>query len=117
MRYTRVILTEIYQLSGMKLCRDELIARTKTGRGCFVLASSKILYTVVYVWQGWLLMRLSREPGVDSHDNILYFSCSRIGESPDHPAPTWRSSTSPIHNSSQFFPNGLNVMCASHMDL
>jgi hypothetical protein len=37
--YTRVILTEIYHLSGMKSFRDDLIARTKTGRGCFVLAS------------------------------------------------------------------------------
>jgi hypothetical protein len=37
--YTRVILTEIYNLSGMKSFRDDLIARTKTGRGCFVLAS------------------------------------------------------------------------------
>ncbi len=26
----------------MKSCRDDLIARTKTGRGCFVLASHKI---------------------------------------------------------------------------
>jgi hypothetical protein len=37
--YTRVISTEIKLLSGMKSCRDDLIARTKTGRGCFVLAS------------------------------------------------------------------------------
>jgi hypothetical protein len=37
--YTRVNLTEIYLLSGMKSCWDDLIARTKTGRGCFVLAS------------------------------------------------------------------------------
>ncbi len=28
---------------------------------------------------------LGCEPGVDSHDNVPYFSCSRIGESPnDH---------------------------------
>ena len=28
---------------------------------------------------------LGCEPGVDSHDNIPYFSCSRIGDSPiDH---------------------------------
>ncbi len=38
--YARVILTEIYHLSGMKSFRDDLIARTKTGRGCFVLASN-----------------------------------------------------------------------------
>jgi hypothetical protein len=37
--YTRVILTEIYHLSGMKSFRDDLIDRTKTGWGRFVLAS------------------------------------------------------------------------------
>jgi hypothetical protein len=37
--YTRVILTEIYHLSGMKSFRDELIDRMKTGWGPFVLAS------------------------------------------------------------------------------
>jgi hypothetical protein len=38
--YTRVILTEIYHLLGMKSSRDDLIDRMKTGWGCFVLASS-----------------------------------------------------------------------------
>ncbi len=37
--YTRIILTEIYHLSGMKSFRDELIDRMKTGWGRFVLAS------------------------------------------------------------------------------
>ena len=37
--YTRVILTEIYHLLGMKSSRDDLIDRMKTGWGCFVLAS------------------------------------------------------------------------------
>jgi hypothetical protein len=37
--YTRVILTEIYHLSGMKSFRDDLIDRMKTGWGRFVLAS------------------------------------------------------------------------------
>ncbi len=37
--YTRVILTEIYHLSGMKSFRDDFIDRMKTGRGRFVLAS------------------------------------------------------------------------------
>ncbi len=37
--YTRVILTEIYKLSGMKSFRDDLIDRMKTGWGRFVLAS------------------------------------------------------------------------------
>jgi hypothetical protein len=39
--YTRVILTEIYHLSGMKSFRDDLIDRMKTGWGRFVLASMK----------------------------------------------------------------------------
>ncbi len=39
--YTRVILTEIYHLSGMKSFRDDLIDRMKTGWGRFVLASHK----------------------------------------------------------------------------
>ena len=38
--YTRVILTEIYHLLGMKSSRDDLIDRMKTGWGSFVLASS-----------------------------------------------------------------------------
>ncbi len=38
--YTRAILTEIYNLLGMKSFRDDLIDRMKTGWGCFVLASS-----------------------------------------------------------------------------
>jgi hypothetical protein len=37
--YTRVILTEIYHLLGMKSFRDDLIDRMKTGWGSFVLAS------------------------------------------------------------------------------
>ncbi len=37
--YTRVILTEIYHLSGMKSFRDDLIDRMKTGWGRSVLAS------------------------------------------------------------------------------
>jgi hypothetical protein len=37
--YTRVILTEIFHLLGMKSFRDDLIDRMKTGWGCFVLAS------------------------------------------------------------------------------
>jgi hypothetical protein len=40
--YTRVILTEIYHLSGMKSFRDDLIDRMKTGWGRFVLASDKL---------------------------------------------------------------------------
>jgi hypothetical protein len=39
--HTRVILTEIYHLSGMKSFRDDLIDRMKTGLGRLVLASSK----------------------------------------------------------------------------
>jgi hypothetical protein len=42
--YTRVILTEIYHLSGMKSFRDDLIDRMKTGWGRFVLASKQDLY-------------------------------------------------------------------------
>jgi hypothetical protein len=42
--YTRVILTEIYHLSGMKSFRDDLIDRMKTGWGRVVLAS--IFYRV-----------------------------------------------------------------------
>jgi hypothetical protein len=38
--YTRVILTEIYHLSGMNSFRDDLIDRMKTGWGRFVLASN-----------------------------------------------------------------------------
>jgi hypothetical protein len=37
--YSRVILTEIYHLSGMKSFRDDLSDRMKTGWGRFVLAS------------------------------------------------------------------------------
>jgi hypothetical protein len=37
--YTRVNLTEIDHLSGMKSFRDDLIDRMKTGWGRFVLAS------------------------------------------------------------------------------
>jgi hypothetical protein len=40
--YTRVILTEIYHLSGKKSFRDDLIDRMKTGWGRFVLASKKL---------------------------------------------------------------------------
>jgi hypothetical protein len=46
--YTRVVLTENYRLSGMKSLWDDLIARTKTGRGCYVLAS----FSSVIVWAG-----------------------------------------------------------------
>jgi hypothetical protein len=44
--YTRVILTEIYHLSGMKSFRDDLIDRMKTGWGRFVLASHNIVLLV-----------------------------------------------------------------------
>jgi hypothetical protein len=37
MLHTRIILTEIYRLSGMKSFRDDLIGRMKTGWGRFVL--------------------------------------------------------------------------------
>ncbi len=37
--YTRVILTEIYHLLGMKSFRDDVIGRMKTGWGRLVLAS------------------------------------------------------------------------------
>jgi hypothetical protein len=45
--YTRVILTEIYHLSGMKSFRDDLIDRMKTGWGRFVLASLLKAYPMV----------------------------------------------------------------------
>ncbi len=41
--YTRVILTEIYHVSGIKSFRDDLIDRMKTGWGRFVLASQRSL--------------------------------------------------------------------------
>ncbi len=40
--FTRVILTDIYHLLGMKSFRDDLIDRMKTGWGRFVLASKYI---------------------------------------------------------------------------
>jgi hypothetical protein len=46
--YTRVVITEIYRLSGMKSFRDDLIDRVKTGWGRFVLASRVGTYRVQF---------------------------------------------------------------------
>jgi hypothetical protein len=57
--YTRVILTEIYHLSGMKSFRDDLIDRMKTGWGRFVLAS--FIWAPVYSCAHRLNMELDHQ--------------------------------------------------------